>query len=139
MVTFSMNGGNGGNGALSVRCLINNRSLSKTRRALLGSAVLKGEYDLKPTAKDVARMVGCSVGYLNAAAKLSPAEQQRVVAGLRPLIEPKVKSPPMPVVPPITLGTERLLAAIVDKLGIAGVRDLLAGLERAAGNGHAAP
>jgi|SRR5262245_2236915 len=145
MVTFSMNGGNGGNGALSVRCLINNRSLSKTRRALLGSAVLKGEYDLKPTAKDVARMVGCSVGYLNAAAKLSPAEQQRVVAGLRPLIEPKVKSspmpvsPPVPIVPPITLGTERLLAAIVDKLGIAGVRDLLAGLERAAGNGHAAP
>jgi len=90
-------------------------------------------------------MVGCSVGYLNAAAKLSPAEQQRVVAGLRPLIEPKVKSspmpvsPPVPIVPPITLGTERLPAAIVDKLGIAGVRDLLAGLERAAGNGHAAP
>ena len=40
MVTFSLNGGNGGSSALSVRSLINNRALSKTRRALLGSALL---------------------------------------------------------------------------------------------------
>jgi hypothetical protein len=41
MVTFTTNGG--GNGALSVRALVNTRVLSKTKRALLGAAVLKGE------------------------------------------------------------------------------------------------
>ena len=75
MVTFSMNGGN--RGALSARSLINNKTLSKTRRALLGSAVLRGEYDLKPTVKDVARMVGCSVAYLQVATKLSPVRLEK--------------------------------------------------------------
>jgi hypothetical protein len=126
MVTFSVNGGNGGSSALSVRSLINNRALSKTRRALLGAAVLKGEYDLKPTAKDVARMVGCSVAYLHRAAKLSPAEEQRVRAHLRPLIEPKVKALPVPVSP------QQRLAEVVAELGITGTLTMLAAIEKRA-------
>ena len=120
MVTFSLNGGNGGSSALSVRSLINNWALSKTRRALLGAAVLKGEIDLKPTAKDVARMVGRSVAYLHRAAKLSPAEEQRVRAHFRPLVEPRVKALPAPVSP------AEKLAEVVAAVGFDGILDLLA-------------
>ena len=131
MVTFSMNGGNGGGSALSVRSLINNRALTKTRRALLGASVLKGELDLKPTARDVARMVGCSVNYLHTAAKLTPAEEQRVRAGFRPLVEPKVKGLPAPA----PVSPQQRLAEVVAELGIAGTLDALTAIERG-GNGH---
>jgi hypothetical protein len=124
MVTFSMNGGNGGSSALSVRSLINNRALSKTRRALLGASVLKGECDLKPTAKDVARMVGCSVAYLHRAAKLSPAEEQRVRAHLRPLVEPRAKVLPKPTSP------EERLVEVVNEIGLTATLTRLAAIER---------
>jgi hypothetical protein len=126
MVTFSMNGSNGGNSALSVRSLINNRALSKTRRALLGASVMKGEVDLRPTAKDVARMVGCSVAYLHRAAKLSPAEEQRVRANLRPLVEPRVKALPTSVSP------QERLAGVVAELGITDTLAMLAAIEKGA-------
>jgi hypothetical protein len=126
MVTFSVNGGNGGSSALSVRSLINNRALSKTKRALLGASVLKGELDLKPTAKDVAHMVGCSVAYLHRAAKLSPAEEQQVRAHLRPLIEPKVKALPKPT------SLEERLADNVAEQGVNATLAMLAAIERGA-------
>jgi hypothetical protein len=125
MVTFSVNGGNGGN-ALSVRSLINTKTLSKTRRALLGASVLKGEIDLKPTAKDVARMVGCSVNYLHTAVKLSPEEEQRVRANLRPLVESRVK------VLPTSASPRARLAEVVAELGIAGTINALIAIEPSA-------
>src|SRR5262245_53047803 len=99
MVTLSMNGGNGGNRAISGRSLINTKNLSKTERAFLGAKILRGELDLRPTAKLIAQGVGCSVSYLHAAAKLDPEEEQRVLHGIRPLVEPKMKSPPAPAMP----------------------------------------
>jgi hypothetical protein len=126
MVTLSTTNGGNGNGALSVRALINTRVLSKTKRALLGASVLRGEVDLKPTAKDVARMVGCSVAYLHLAAKLSPAEEQQVRANLRPLAEPKVKGPPAPVSP------QDRLSEIVSEVGVNNTLVMLSAIERGA-------
>jgi hypothetical protein len=126
MVTFSTTNGGGGNGALSVRSLVNNRSLPKVKRALLGAAVLKGEVDLKPTAKDVARMVGCSVSYLHAAARLTPVEQQRVRTNLRPLIGLKVKALAAPTDP------VKQLTEVVSVLGVGGVLDALSVIEKGA-------
>jgi hypothetical protein len=120
-------GGNGGNGALSGRSLINTKSLSKAKRAIVGAKVLRGELDLKPTAKLVAQGVGCSVGYLHAAAKLGPAQEQRVLAGFRPLIEPKVKSPPVPAMSNEQLSDEELVT-IVQHAGVGRVWDVIAKL-----------
>jgi hypothetical protein len=89
---------------------------------------LKGELDLKPTAKDVARMVGCSVNYLHTAAKLTPAEEQRVRANLRPLVEPKVKGPPVPA----SVSPAEKLAEVVAELGITGTLTMLAAIEKGA-------
>jgi hypothetical protein len=126
MVTIlSTNGGNGAS-ALPLRSLINHKTLSKTRRALLGASILKGEHDLKPTAKLIAQAVGCSVGYVRAAAKLSPAERQRVQAGFRPLIEPKVKGPPVPS-SPVEISEEELVA-IVHRVGVGRVWDTISKL-----------
>jgi hypothetical protein len=87
---------------------------------------LKGEIDLKPTAKDVARMVGCSVAYLHRAAKLSAEEEQRVRAHLRPLVEPKVKALPTPASP------QARLAEVVAELGIDGTINALIAIEHSA-------
>jgi hypothetical protein len=105
----------------------NTRSLAKVKRALLGAAVLRGKVDLKPTRKAVAGMVGCSVSYLNAAVKLTPAEEQKVAAGLRPLIEAKeMKSPPVPDLPEEI--SDEALRAIVQRAGVGRVWDVIAGL-----------
>jgi len=87
---------------------------------------LRGELDLKPTAKLVAQGVGCSVGYLHAAAKLGPTEAQRVLAGFRPLIEPKVKSPPAPAMPDEIRDDQ--LITIVQRAGVGRVWDVIAKL-----------
>jgi len=126
MVTLSVNGGNGGNGAVSSRSLVNTKNLSKARRALLGAKILRGELDLRPTAKLIAQGVGCSVGYLHVAAKLGPKEEQRVLDGVRPLVEPKMKSPPVPAVSDEISDEE--LARIVQRAGVGRVWDVIAKL-----------
>jgi hypothetical protein len=68
--------GSNGTSVVSARSLINNRTLSKTRRALLGAAVKAGGFNLRLTNKQIAAAVGCSVAYLQAAQKLTPAERQ---------------------------------------------------------------
>jgi hypothetical protein len=65
---------------------------------------------------------------------LSPEERQKVRDGQRPLVLPHTL-PTLPVssfapVPPITMGVEKLLAAIVAKIGTNGVLDLLAASEK---------
>ena len=81
---------------------------------------------MKPTAKDVARMVGCSTSYLHAAAKLTPAEVQQVRTGLRTLIESKTKALPAPSHP------VSLLAEVVASIGMSNTLDALASFEKSA-------
>src|SRR5262249_18343142 len=67
------NNGNGNSNrvTVSVRSLINNRSLTKPQRAFIGKRVKHGEIELELTDKLIALAVGCSVGYLHAAEKCS--------------------------------------------------------------------
>jgi hypothetical protein len=79
--------------SVSHRVLINRHALPKVERALVGADILARRCSLEPTAKLIAAAVGCSVGYLQAAAKLTDAERQAVEHGLRPLIQAKKPTP----------------------------------------------
>jgi hypothetical protein len=127
-----------GNGAsaLSARSLINSRKLSKAVRAVIGAEILAGEHDLRPTKKLLATAIGCSVAYLQAAQKLSPAERLAVRRGERPLILPRAPaSPPAPSMPstapatppgpPVVMNAKERLKRIIDELGADIVFDLL--------------
>lgn len=125
MVAFSTNGSNGGdgsNGAVSVQGL-HSTKLTKAQRAVLGAKALRGEVELKPTAKLIAAAVGCSVTYVQAAKKLPSEEQEAVNAGHRPLIEPKAKTAVMP-----DEISDTQLEALVQRAGVARMWDTLAKL-----------
>ena len=92
--------------------------LSKPERALLGVDIIEG------THKQIAATVGVSLGYLNAALRLTSVEREAVRHGLRPLIEPRI-----PTAQPTA--RERL-AEIVAEIGVDNILTLLAGNERAA-------
>jgi hypothetical protein len=65
---------------------------------------------------------------------------QAVKQGKRPLVLPRTPAaPPVPAIvpttpsaPPVTMSVEKLLTAIVDKIGVNGVLDLLAVSEKLA-------
>jgi len=127
VTTQSSNGAS----ALSARSLVNSKKLTKAARAILSAEILAGECALKPTVKLVAAALGTSVAYVQAAKKLTPNQRQAVRTGLRPLIVPHAApAMPVPTAPPVSV--ERLLASIVDKIGVNGVLDLLAVSEKAA-------
>jgi hypothetical protein len=101
------------------------RKLSKPARALLGVDVIEGTTTITDLShKQIAATVGVSVGYLNAALRLTPAEREAVRRGLRPLVEPRV--------PAAQPAARERLAAIVDEIGVDATLALLAGNERAA-------
>jgi hypothetical protein len=84
------NGATGGFRLLSMRSLVHRQKLTKAQRALIGAAIIEGHVqpcDLPQ--RVVAELVGCSVAYLGAAQKLSPAARQAVHQGQRPLISPR--------------------------------------------------
>jgi hypothetical protein len=62
------------------------RHMSAPARAVLGAAVLDGTVVVNGlTAKSIAELVGVNQSYLFAAARLSPAAREEVVAGQRSL------------------------------------------------------
>jgi hypothetical protein len=95
-----------------------------------------------PTLRLAAAAYGVSLGSVARARRLTPEQRQKVRDGQRPLVLPYALPTPLmpsfkPVpsfapVSPITMGVEKLLAAIVEKIGINGVLDLLAASERVA-------
>jgi hypothetical protein len=133
-----MNGTTSASAALSLRSLINTHKLTKAARAVLGAEIIAGEHDLRPTTKLVANAVGCSVGYLQAAKKLTPAERQAVRRGERPLILPHTPATPVkplvmpPVAPatppvlPVTADARHQLDRLVKEIGFDAVLNLLA-------------
>jgi hypothetical protein len=118
-----------------------NRKASKAVRAVDGADILDGLLTLQNlTARLVAEAQGVSLTSLANARRLTPAQRDEVRRGQRSLVLPAKRVPlPSPAVvpasPPIprtTMGIEKLLAAIVDKVGVEGVRDLLAAMMVAA-------
>jgi hypothetical protein len=66
------------------------RHMSPTERAILGAELVEGRIVLEPpTAKTVGGLVGVNQSYVFAALKLTPAQRGAVLAGERPLIEPR--------------------------------------------------
>jgi hypothetical protein len=101
------------------------RKLSKPARALLGVDIIEGTTSITDLShKQIAATVGGSLGYLNAALRLTSVEREAVRHGLRPLIEPRI-----PTAQPTA--RERL-AEIVDEIGVDATLAMLAGDERAA-------
>jgi hypothetical protein len=88
--------GNGSSGVrviVSVRSLINSKSLSKVRRAFLAVKAKRHEIDLELTDKLIAQACGVSVAYMHAAEKCTPQEETLIVREFRPLIQPRGKKP----------------------------------------------
>jgi hypothetical protein len=94
--------------------------LTKSQRAALAVDVLAGRMTLRPTAKAVSKVLGVSVPYITAAAKLPFEELWAVRQGWRTLRD--VTSPP-------TASPETRLAEIVDEVGIDAALDMLARAE----------
>jgi hypothetical protein len=96
------------------------RHMSPAERAILGAELVDGRVVLEPpTAKTVGALVGVNQGYVYAALKLSPAQRGAVLAGERPLIEPRRCAPaPMDwgtLVEELKLiGTDKVLEAAVE-------------------------
>jgi len=142
MNVVTMNGTTTASAALSLRSLINTHKLTKAARAVLGAEILAGEHDLRPTAKLVANAVGCSVAYVEAAQKLSPAERDKVRRGLRPLVMPHNPAAPLPpVIMPapaelpapspsqVIADAQQRLDRLVKEIGLDAVLNLLATTE----------
>jgi hypothetical protein len=68
------------------------RRMSAAERACLGADVVDGRVVLQGlTIKSVAALVGTSVGYVNRALRLTPAQRQAVCDGERPLVAPRAR------------------------------------------------
>jgi hypothetical protein len=84
------------NGSANPRCLSGAsisqliRRMSPTERAILGAELVEGRVVLEPpTAKTVSALVGVNHGYVFAALRLSPQQRSEVLAGERPLLQPR--------------------------------------------------
>jgi hypothetical protein len=99
MAALSNNGnGNGSNSVtLSVRSLVNNRSLTKPQRAFLAKRVKQGEVTLELTDKLIAAACGVSIAYMMAAERCTDRDEFLINQGIRPLIWPKDKKPALVV------------------------------------------
>jgi hypothetical protein len=117
---MATNGGNGKSGnrvTLSVRSLINNKTLTKPQRAFIGKKAKRGEIDLELTNKLIAQACGVSVGYLRAAEKCGEGEEELINQGLRPLMLHPIRprnGKPAPVVPE----TDDQLVEIAHRVGV---------------------
>jgi hypothetical protein len=100
--------------------------LTQSQKAALGVAVIRGEAGLKPTLKVVARALGVSVTYIEAAARLSPELLRQVrrgeltLAELKPAPEtPKSATSLADVVAWWLTASEAEHAAVVGSVGVA--------------------
>jgi hypothetical protein len=109
------------------------KHLSKSQRAALAVAVIRGEASLQPTLAVVSRALDVSITYVETAAKLSPEELRQVrqgkvtLAGLKPPV-------PEPVKAEITVedvagwwwtASDADRAAVVGKVGVTSTWDAL--------------
>jgi hypothetical protein len=114
------------NGSANPRCLSGAsisqliRRMSPIERAILGAELVEGRVVLEPpTAKTVGGLVGVNQTYIFAALRLSPEARGAVLAGERPLLEPR-RCAPAPIdwgtlVEELRLiGTDRTLEAAVE-------------------------
>jgi hypothetical protein len=100
--------------------------LTKSQKAALAVAVIRGEASLKPTLDLVARALGVSTTYVETAAKLSPDQLRQLRRGELTLAD--VKPVPETPKPPTTLAevvawwltaSEAEHAAVVGSVGVA--------------------
>jgi hypothetical protein len=105
--------------------------LTKSQRAALGVAVMRGEASLLPTLKVVAGALGVSVTYLEAAMKLAPQELRQLECGELTLAEEKsAEAPKSPtsltdVVAWWLTASEAERAAVVGIVGIGSAWDAI--------------
>jgi hypothetical protein len=102
------------------------KHLTKSQRAALGIAVMRGEASLLPTLQVVARALEVSATYIEQAARLSPEQLRQVRRGELTLAD--VKPAPETRKPPTTLAdvvawwliaSEAEHAAVVGSVGVA--------------------
>jgi hypothetical protein len=103
--------------------------MSPIERAILGAQLVEGSVVLEPpTAKAAAALVHVGAGYLFAALKLSPEQKSAVLAGERPLMEPR-RCTPVPI--DWTSVDDDSLVEAVKLIGIARTLDAACEAERA--------
>jgi hypothetical protein len=107
---------------------------SKAVRAVDAADILDGLMTLENfTVAIVTVALGVSASSVTNARRLTPEQRNEVRKGKRPLVLPtKPLALPAPAVPPVTMEVEQSLAAIVEKIGVNGVLDLLAVSEKVA-------
>jgi hypothetical protein len=106
--------------------------LSKSQRAALGVAVMRGEASLRPTLKVVARALGVSATYIEAAARLSDEQLRQLrrgeltLADLKPAPEaPKPPTTFSDVVAWLLTCSQAERAAVVGSVGVATTWDAI--------------
>ena len=106
------------------------RHLTKSQRAAVAVAILRGEVKLQPTLQAVARVLDVSATYVGMAGKLSPEQLYRVRKGWLaiPRIRPKAKREVSPddVAAWWESASDAERAAVIDRIGVTPVWDALA-------------
>ena len=113
----------------------NFRKLSKSQRAVLAVAVIRGEAALQPTLRVVSGALNVSITYIEAALKLTPEQLRQVRWGYLKLADFKPAVAPEPVKAEMTIddvaswwtsASETERAAVVGKIGVTSAWDALA-------------
>jgi hypothetical protein len=108
------------------------KHFTKSQRAALAVAVIRGEAGLRPTLGVISRALGVSVPYIEAALKLPPEQLRRLRRG--ELTVSETKSAPEAPKPPTTLAdvtawwltaSETEHAAVVGSVGVASAWDAI--------------
>ena len=111
------------------------KHLSKSQRAALAVAVMRGEASLQPTLDVVSRALGVSRTYVETAARLSSAQLRDVRQGKVTLAGLKPATAPEPVKAEMTVedvagwwwtASEADRAAVIGKVGVTSTWDALA-------------
>jgi hypothetical protein len=102
------------------------KRLTKSQLAALGVAVMRGEASLRPTLKVVARALGVSTTYIEAAAKLPPEQLRQLSRGELTLADvapaPEISKPPTTLADVVAwwlTASEAEHAAVVGSVGVA--------------------
>ena len=109
-------------------------NLTKSQKAALGVAVIRGEASLRPTLGVVAAALDVSVTYIEYALKLSPEQLRLVRQGRLTLADTKPAATPKPRKPAVTLddiatwwcsASEAEHAALIGRVGVVSTWDAL--------------
>jgi hypothetical protein len=111
------------------------KHLSKSQRAALAVAVIRGEAALQPTLRVVSGALNVSITYIGAALKLTPDQLRQLRWGYLTLADFKPAAAPEPVKAEMTVeevadwwgsASETDRAAVVSQIGIAPLWDKIA-------------